>query len=133
VSLSFDESGWLKIRFLYGYCRSGGCRLIDRERELHALDRTRAAIEVGLAGAFFLCSALPDDVCRMITLETGGFQLFDAPGDKWNMRRDESEGEGKHALGRRVKRGDEGGMNGPAFLLVELVTHRLAQLLELSF
>lgn len=58
-----ELGGRFKIRFLYRDSRSGGCRLIDRERELHALDRTRAAIEVGLAETFFLCSALPDDVC----------------------------------------------------------------------
>ena len=52
-----------EIRFLHRDSRSGGRRLIDREGELHALDRARAAIEVSLAGTFLLCSALPDDVC----------------------------------------------------------------------
>jgi hypothetical protein len=39
-------------------------------------------------------------------------------------------GRDKEALGRRVT-GKSGGRNGPAFLFVELVTHRLAQSLEL--
>jgi hypothetical protein len=131
------ELSWgLEIRFLYRDGRGGGCRLIDRERELHALDRTRAAIEICLAGTFFLCSALPDDVCWMITLEAGRFQLFDAPGT-WTcggMKAWQGEarrGRDKEALGRRVT-GRWDGINGPAFLLVELVTHRLAQSLELS-
>jgi hypothetical protein len=40
-------------------------------------------------------------------------------------------GRDKEALGRRVT-GKGSGSNGPAFLLVELVTHRLAQSLELA-
>jgi hypothetical protein len=74
----------LETRFLYEDCRSGGCPLIYREGELHALDSTRAAIEVGLARTVFLCSALLDDVGWMVALETGGFQLFNAP-EMWNI------------------------------------------------
>lgn len=40
-------------------------------------------------------------------------------------------GRDKESLGRRVT-AKRGGRNGPAFLLVELVTHRLAQSFELS-
>ena len=52
----------LKVRLLYGGSGSGGCGLIDREGKLHALDRARTAIDVGLAGTLFLCRTLSDDV-----------------------------------------------------------------------
>jgi hypothetical protein len=63
----------LEVGLLYGGSRSGGCGLIDREGELHALDRAGTTIDVGLARTFFLCRTLSDDVGRVITLETGCF------------------------------------------------------------
>ena len=51
----------LEVRLLYGGSGSGGCGLIDREGELHALDRAGTTIDVGLAGTFFLCRTLLDD------------------------------------------------------------------------
>jgi hypothetical protein len=71
----------LEIWLLYGGSGSGRGGLIDGKCELHAFDRSRTTVDVGLAGTFPLYGTLSDDVRRVVTLETGCFQLFDAPNE----------------------------------------------------
>ena len=75
----FELSRGLEVGLLYRASGSSGGWLVDREGELHALDGTRTTMEVGLTGTLSLGSALFDDVCGVIPLETRCLQLFNTP------------------------------------------------------
>jgi hypothetical protein len=69
-----------EVWFLDGSRRSRRSGLVYGEGELHALDSAGATIDIGLAGTFFFCSALSDNIRGVVALETRGFELLNAPG-----------------------------------------------------
>ena len=69
-----------EVWFLDGTRRSCRSGLVYGEGELHTLDGAGTTIDIGLAGTFFFCCALTDDVRRVVALETRGLELLDAPG-----------------------------------------------------
>lgn len=69
----------LQVWFLNRTRHGGRSGLVDAERELHALDGAWSTVDAGLAGAFFLSSALLDHIGGMVPFESGGFEFNNAP------------------------------------------------------
>ena len=91
--------------------------MVNAERELHALDGTRSAVETGLAVALLFSSALLDHIGGMIPFESRSLKFNNAPA--------KTRGSVKVSYSAKV-------CHMPSFLLVEFVSHMLGEPLELS-
>lgn len=105
-----------EVGLLNGLADSRG-RLINTEGELHSFDSAWEGMLASLAVALLFDCTFADHVSGVIALEVGSLKLLNAPAKKSGLKKERKMTE-RHT---------------PAFLLVQLVTHRFREFLEFTF